>query len=421
MAAGRRQGRTRLEHDAAHRRRRRRTSATIALGSSIVGYGAANCFGGRPDAPLPNTTPAAAPGREARRTPTTTPPTSQRRAGPACRRRPTPRRRSLQYPTAGATGVARDANVSITFSEPVDASRHAGTRSSAPRAVRTRRRRRGGADDVHARPDDRLRRQRDLHGDGPRREGDRPGRTRTRPTRWRRTTSFTFQTVDQAVCGDPATKIGAIQGAGASAAITGNVTVEGVVVGDFEGPTTVGPAGLLPAGRRRRGPGDVGRHLRLHRRTRTTAVDRRRGRPRDGLRPRAVRPDDDQRLEQRHGAGDDASSTARATGSVAPTDVSMPFAALDCAGALRGHARPLPAVARDRPSTSTTTSSASSCSALPLARRVAAVHADGDRRAGRAGERAHGRERAAADHARRRRSAPRTRPSCVIRTAARSR
>ena len=55
---------------------------------------------------------------------------------------------------------------------------------------------------------------------------------------------FSFQTVGQAACGDAATKIGAIQGAGATAAITGNVSVEGVVVGDFEGPTTAGLQGF---------------------------------------------------------------------------------------------------------------------------------------------------------------------------------
>jgi hypothetical protein len=38
-------------------------------------------------------------------------------------------------------------------------------------------------------------------------------------------------------CGEPATKIYEIQGSGLSAAITGNVTVEGIVVGDFEGST----------------------------------------------------------------------------------------------------------------------------------------------------------------------------------------
>src|SRR3954451_9432150 len=38
-----------------------------------------------------------------------------------------------------------------------------------------------------------------------------------------------------AVCTDPVTAIPAVQGAGDTAAITGTVTVRGVVVGDFEG------------------------------------------------------------------------------------------------------------------------------------------------------------------------------------------
>ena len=52
-------------------------------------------------------------------------------------------------------------------------------------------------------------------------------------------------------CEDPFTSIPSIQGSGASAAITGNVTTEGVVVGDFEGPTSVGLQGFYlqdPAG-----------------------------------------------------------------------------------------------------------------------------------------------------------------------------
>ena len=76
---------------------------------------------------------------------------------------------------------------------------------------------------------------------------------------------FTFQTVDQAACGDPATKIGAIQGTGAAAAITGNVHVEGVVVGDFEGPTTAGLQGFYVQDSGDGNDCDVGRHLRLHR------------------------------------------------------------------------------------------------------------------------------------------------------------
>jgi hypothetical protein len=44
-------------------------------------------------------------------------------------------------------------------------------------------------------------------------------------------------------CADTFTPIYAIQGSGASAAITGNVTTQGVVVGDFDGPTSVGLRG----------------------------------------------------------------------------------------------------------------------------------------------------------------------------------
>jgi predicted extracellular nuclease len=56
--------------------------------------------------------------------------------------------------------------------------------------------------------------------------------------------TFSFQTAGTDLCGDPVTKIGEIQGEGATAAKTGNVTVEGVVVGDFEGTTAVGLQGF---------------------------------------------------------------------------------------------------------------------------------------------------------------------------------
>lgn len=49
-------------------------------------------------------------------------------------------------------------------------------------------------------------------------------------------------------CGETATAIGAIQGSGSAAAITGNVTVEGVVVGDFEGSAAVSGFYLQDAG-----------------------------------------------------------------------------------------------------------------------------------------------------------------------------
>ena len=55
---------------------------------------------------------------------------------------------------------------------------------------------------------------------------------------------FDFSTEGD-VCNQPFTPIYSIQGSGSSAAITGNVTTEGVVVGDFEGPTSGRHRGLL--------------------------------------------------------------------------------------------------------------------------------------------------------------------------------
>ena len=46
---------------------------------------------------------------------------------------------------------------------------------------------------------------------------------------------FSFFTVDTSVCGDPATPIHAIQGSGPTAALTGSRAIEGVVVGDYQG------------------------------------------------------------------------------------------------------------------------------------------------------------------------------------------
>ncbi|HSN74895.1 MAG TPA: Ig-like domain-containing protein, partial [Anaerolineae bacterium] len=48
---------------------------------------------------------------------------------------------------------------------------------------------------------------------------------------------FTFTTIDPSVCSLAFTPIYSIQGSGPSAAITGAVTTQGVVVGDFEGPS----------------------------------------------------------------------------------------------------------------------------------------------------------------------------------------
>ena len=168
--------------------------------------------------------------------------------------------------------------------------------------------------------------------------------------------------------------------------IPGTVTTKGVVVGDFEG--TAAASGLLPPGPdRRRRPRHLGRHLRLHRQRATSsaparscaspatpasASTRRRSTARTATPPPCRRP----------------TSSHCGTGSVTPTDVTLPFAERRLPRALRGHARPLPAAARhlrvlqlrplrrDRP--------------RPAARRRdPALHRDRDRRAGRRRERPH--------------------------------
>jgi predicted extracellular nuclease len=58
------------------------------------------------------------------------------------------------------------------------------------------------------------------------------------------TSDYVFDFVVGLGCGDAYTPIPQIQGSGLAAAITGNVTTEGVVVGDFDGPTTVGLQGF---------------------------------------------------------------------------------------------------------------------------------------------------------------------------------
>jgi len=54
--------------------------------------------------------------------------------------------------------------------------------------------------------------------------------------------------VDDDSCGEPITAIHDIQGSGLTAAITGAVVTEGVVVGDFKGPTTSGLQGVYVQG-----------------------------------------------------------------------------------------------------------------------------------------------------------------------------
>ena len=60
--------------------------------------------------------------------------------------------------------------------------------------------------------------------------------------------AFSFTTFVEQSCTQPYTSIPSIQGSGPSASITGTVTTQGVVVGDFDGPTSGGLQGLLSAG-----------------------------------------------------------------------------------------------------------------------------------------------------------------------------
>ena len=52
--------------------------------------------------------------------------------------------------------------------------------------------------------------------------------------------SFTFETIDDSVCGDPATSIHAAQGDGAATPLTGSIAIEGIVVGDYQGSDQFG-------------------------------------------------------------------------------------------------------------------------------------------------------------------------------------
>ena len=210
------------------------SAASLARILDLVGYGNANFFEGSGAAPALDTTLAALrAGNGAQDT--------DNNAADFAAATPNPR-----------NSVVGDAAPSVTRAAPPPVQRgsraHRTSRSPSASPVNvaetwytiecnasgSHRPRHRAADDVLARPDDRLRRERDLHGDSPRRRvtdqdaQDPPDQMAADPT-------FTFQTVDQAVCGDPATQIGGIQGSRRDAAITGNVTVQGVVVGDFEG------------------------------------------------------------------------------------------------------------------------------------------------------------------------------------------
>ena len=114
--------------------------------------------------------------------------------------------------------------------------------------------------------------------------------------------------------------IGSVQGTtDVSAGAGQTVTVRGTVVGDEEGPSP-GAAWLLPAGRRRRRPGQLRRRLRLQRQRRQRRAWARSSRspgrsPSSRGRPSSARPR--------------AASRPAGQATVTPTDVTLPLATAD--------------------------------------------------------------------------------------------
>jgi predicted extracellular nuclease len=142
---------------------------------------------------------------------------------------------SATTPAAGAAGVARTANISVTFSEPVNVSGSWFTiscSSSGPHTASVS----GGPTTFTLDPDADFAVNETctvtiLAANVSDQDTEDP------PDTMAENYVFSFQTEDILVCGDPATKIHAVQGPGASTPLAGQpVTIEGVVVGDYQTP-----------------------------------------------------------------------------------------------------------------------------------------------------------------------------------------
>jgi uncharacterized protein len=130
--------------------------------------------------------------------------------------------------------------------------------------------------------------------------------------------------VNDDVCGQPFTHVYDIQGSGPNAAITGNVTTEGVVVGDFAGPTGLQGFYLQDAA----GDGDAATSDGIFVFTGNANTVT----PGEAVRVAGFARE---RFNQTTLNGSNSNSSPVTsivdcgTGSVAPTDVTMPFAAAD--------------------------------------------------------------------------------------------
>jgi len=141
---------------------------------------------------------------------------------------------SATSPVAGAVNVGPASNVSITFSEPVDVTDpwfSIVCGSTGPHAAGVT----GGPTTFTLDPATDFGSNETcsvtvLAGQVTDQDTDDP------PNAMAGDAAFSFTTADTSVCGDPATYIHDIQGDGATAAQTGLRTIEGVVVGDYQGP-----------------------------------------------------------------------------------------------------------------------------------------------------------------------------------------
>jgi predicted extracellular nuclease len=136
-------------------------------------------------------------------------------------------------PADGATNVARDANISVTFSEDVTVADSWYSISCASSGVHSAVVS-GGPAQYSLNPDNDFAANEQctvtITGSLVAASDD-PANTMAADE------TFSFTTVDQAVCGDPSTAIHDIQGSGAQSLLIGEThTIEGVVVADFQGP-----------------------------------------------------------------------------------------------------------------------------------------------------------------------------------------
>ena len=225
--------------------------AQLALIKDLVGYGERQLLRGRRRLHADATRPPRCGSPTAAPRPTTTPPTSP----PARRPRATRRPRSIPawrrsstgvastFPVNGATDFPINANLTVTFSEPVNVTTlvvHARLLASA---ARSRRAFSGGPTTFTLDPGIAL-----TNGETctltvlANQVSDQDANDPPDNMVFNFVVGFTAFDV----CVAPYTPIYTIQGSGLSTPIPGTVTTKGVVVGDFEG--TAASIGLLPAG-----------------------------------------------------------------------------------------------------------------------------------------------------------------------------